>query len=459
MRNTAIFLSLIGGSSAALSDLSGVFGENVYARLWRTALSGPPTYDDERGWPHYTQGAHNNTPELGVLTGTYGKESARAWISGFFPDSMWQAYRRRRDLSDGVAFPCEPSPENWLAMAKAWTDPLQTNINLTSTHDLGFMAKPFESAMAVEYSNEYLPVVQNMSVNLAARFHPAAGVIRSWDCNNSSSYSWCSHDDSLLVIIDNMMNLALLARSASNYTHNSTHLDIAREHADKTIQNHVRSDGSSFHVCDYSETNGDLYLCRTAQGLADNSTWARGQAWGIYGFAEFYSLTGEQRYLDTARRMADWFIEHLPADGLPFWDFDAEFVPDVTPRDTSAAAVAASGMILLQEQIDLRSKHSQRHDKPRHDYRAAAEKLLEASVALALAGEVTFANLPPRGAETFVDTPANTTESRGFESILMHGTSNNNPRADDLIYDSGLTYGDFYFVEAGNRLLENRGPC
>lgn len=450
---TACALCLLGGASATSSKLSTVFDENVYARLWRTALSGPPAYNDEQGWPHYTEGAHNNTPRHAVVPGAYTEESASAWISGFFPDALWQTYRRRRDLTDRDAFPCEPSPEHWLAMAKAWTDPLQTNVDLTWTHDLGFLAKPFESAMAIEQSADYLPVIRNMSLNLAARFEPEAGVIKSWDCNNSSSSSWCSHEDSVLVIIDNMMNLALLARGASTYAHNSTLLDIAYGHADKTIESHVRPDGSSFHVCDYSGTTGDVYLCRTAQGLADNSTWARGQAWGIYGFVEFYSLTGKREYLETSKRMADWFIEHLPADGLPFWDFNAAYIPNLTPRDSSAAAIAASGMILLQEQID----HLGQKDRPRHNYKTAAEDLLEASVALALAGKISFANMPPRGADTFIDTPANTIVSEGFESILLHGTSHNNPQQDTGNYDTGLSYGDFYFVESGNRLLEYSG--
>ena len=153
--------------------------------------------------------------------------------------------------------------------------------------------------------------------------------------------------------------------------------------------------------------------------------------------------------------MADWFIEHLPDDGLPFWDFDAEYIPNVTPRDSSAATVAASGMILLQEQIDKSkgrrtARSHQRHQK----YLKAAHRLLKASIKLALAGEITFAESAPLGGKTDIDTPANTDVSRGFESILMHATSNNNPGADPKNFDSGLSYGDFYLVEAGNRLLE-----
>lgn len=424
-----------------------LYGENISARLWRTALTGPPHSGSEDGWPHYTQGAHNNTPPSATAAGVYVKTEASGWTSGFFPDALWQIYRRRSQSTE-APFPGEPSREEWLSMAQAWTAPLNTNSNLTSTHDLGFLAKPLESAMQVS-GDDWLPVLQNMSLNLGNRFEPGAGVIRSWDCGPNSVTSWCSHEDSVLVIIDNMMNLALLARSASEYTHNATLLALARSHADMTMLHHVREDGSSFHVCDYSATTGEVYVCRTAQGLADDSTWARGQAWGLYGFAEFFSLTGDMAYLETSISMANWFVDHLPEDGLPFWDFSADPIPNVTPRDSSAAAIAASGLLLLQEQLDACG-----YLGAKHDYKAAAVQLLNACTVLALAGEIGFSDLPSLGADTDLDTPANTPVSRGFEAILLHGTSNNNPMVDSKIFDIGLSYGDFYLIEASNRLLE-----
>ena len=453
MHSTLLALCLVQGSAAISNEIAPIFAENVYARFWRTAEIGPPVLGDTHGWPHYTQGAYNNTPQENVEPSTYVNTPAAGWTSGFFADSLWQAYRQRASLTSREAFENEPSLEEWESMAEAWTEPLTTNINLTDTHDLGFLAKPFESAMQIQGNDRYLPVLQNMSLNLAARYEPGAGVIRSWDCANSSTGSWCSHSDSVLVIIDNMMNLALLARSASTYTGNSTLLNIAISHADKTMEHHVRKDGSSYHVCDYSATTGEVYFCRTAQGLADDSTWARGQAWGIYGFAEFYSLTGNKAYLETAKRMADWFIEHLPQDGLPFWDFDAPYVPDVTPRDSSAATIAASGMILLEELIN-KGRRERYHSHRRYNYQTAARKLLASSVKLALAGEITFAENAPLGAATYIDTPARTDCSKGFESILMHATGNNNPAEARKNFDSGLSYGDFYLVEAANRLLE-----
>ncbi|VUC33720.1 unnamed protein product [Clonostachys rosea] len=447
---TSFILFLLVSSCARAhpaNELAKIFDENIYARLWRTALTGPPQSGSESGWPHYTQGAYNNTPASSISAGVYVNAQASGWTSGFFPDALWQTYRRRRDLSSH-SYAKEPSLDEWLSMAQAWTEPLKSNTNLTSTHDLGFLAKPFESALQITGTDEYLPELRNMSINLANRFVPGAGIIRSWNCGDYVSLR-CSHEDSVLVIIDNMMNLALLARSASDYTHNTTLLDIAKSHADKTMVNHVRPDGSSFHVCDYSATTGDVYLCRTAQGLADDSTWSRGQAWGIYGFAEFYSLTKDVAYLETAIRMANWFIENLPEDSLPFWDFNAEQIPNETPRDSSAAAIAASGLLLLQEQIRLSG-----YQGTKYDYHAEAVRLLKASIKFAFAGAISFSDMTELGAETFIDTPANTPETKGFEGILLHATSNNNPKVPSRNFDTGLSYGDFYLVEAGNRLLE-----
>jgi hypothetical protein len=198
-----ILLGLVKASWAKSNIHAPIFAENIFARLWRTALTGPPSLGDTQGWPHYTQGAHNNTPQDDILPGTYVDTAASGWTSGFFADALWQAYRRRTELTHRDHFVGEPTAEEWLAMAEARTEPLVTNINLTDTHDLGFLAKPFESAMQIQGNDHYLPVLQNMSLNLAARFEPSAGVIRSWDCVSGGQP--CAHEDSVLVIIDNMM--------------------------------------------------------------------------------------------------------------------------------------------------------------------------------------------------------------------------------------------------------------
>lgn len=420
----------------------------------------------------YTYGAHDNIPPSDTIPGTYVKTTASGWTAGFFPDSIWHMYHRAKQTRPSHrqdATSSGPTPDEWLTLAHQWTAPLTSNANLTTTHDLGFLAKPFESALRFNNETHYLPILAQMSSSLAARFVPEAGVIRSWDNKNTSFSQNASHQDSVLVTIDNMMNLALLARSAAEYTGNATMLEMAISHANRTRDHHFRPDGSTFHVCDYSGTTGDLYLCRTAQGLADNSTWARGQAWGIYGFAEMYSFVQDPSYLATAVKAADWFLDHLPEDGVPFWDFDAPRIPDVTPRDSSAAMIAASGMILLQDQIDRTSSRGPAKDgrgerrSRRRNYPDAAIKLLHDTLDLTLAGQIGYADIDKQhpastlGATTDPTTPANTSVSRGFEAILMHATANNNPSAgDERNFDTGLLYGDYYLIEAGDRLGYNK---
>lgn len=452
------FLHLVQSRSITAQNPAhpALFDENIQARIWRTALTGPPEIDSDNGWPQYTQGQNTPPPPHNEDPGTYVNTAADGWTAGFFPDMLWQTYHRRKNLMRASKYANQPDFDTWLSYAKQWTDPLIINRNLTSTHDLGFLAKPFESALRLDHEEKWLPILRRMSYNLASRFVPAAGVIRSWDTDDSYFGTAGSHDDSCLVIIDNMMNLALLAHSAFEYTHNETLLDIAISHANRTRDSHVRADGSTYHLCDFSANTGELYLCRTAQGLADNSTWARGQAWAIYGFAQMYSFTHDESYLETAMRAADWYIEHLPEDGLPFWDFNSPSIPSVTPRDSSSATITASGLLILQNEID---KSHRKHET--HNYTDAAIQLLDNAIKLSLAGEIFFEDIDPRnpsatlGAVTDVATPANTSASDGFESLLLHGTANKNPDAGDgTSYDTGLVYGDYYLVEAGNRLLE-----
>ncbi|KAI5357775.1 putative six-hairpin glycosidase superfamily [Septoria linicola] len=287
-----------------------LYDENIAARIWRTALRGAPE-EGGNGWPMYTHGAHNNTRVLqddpDHKPGAYVYTSASGWTAGFFPNSLWQLYHRKKNLlphSSGSSH--GPSLEEWLSVAQAWTDPLITNQNLTTIHDIGFLANPFGSALHFNNETKWLPILSQMSTNLASRYVPSAGVLRSWDNKNSSFSQNASHSDSVLVIIDNMMNLPLLARSAATYSGNKTLLDIAISHADQTMKHHIRDDGSTYHVCDYSATTGELYLCRTAQGLADEKI---------------------------AMKVADWFLEHLPDDGVPYWDFSVvDPQAGITPR-------------------------------------------------------------------------------------------------------------------------------
>jgi hypothetical protein len=376
-----------------------------------------------------------------------------------FCSGLWMLYDQQKNLCPSFSndsSSAAPSASTWLSLTQTWTNSLLSNVNLTTTHDIGFLSEPFQSASTLRSNASfYTPILSQMASNLAARYVPTPGVIRCWNDPGS-------HNDSVLVIIDSVMNLPLLVRSAQNYTGNNTLIDpIVMTHIDRLQRNNMRKDGSTFHVCDYSATSGDLYLCRTQQGLSDNSTWARGQAWAIHDFTELYDLLGNQTYLDTARRAADWFIDHLPRtaeDGtleVPYWDFDAPYEPATTPRDVSAGMIAASGLLSLAQHNPI----SQDTSPPTlNKYSIAAIQLLNSAASLALATPISFseASTPAQGVQTNLTTSPTNTDTRQFESVFMHSTVNGHPGTvpgSGGNYDTGLIYADTYAIEAINKLL------
>jgi hypothetical protein len=179
--------------------------------------------------------------------------------------------------------------------------------------------------------------------SLSSRFKPKAGILQSWNTNDR----WqCP------VIIDNMMNLEMLFE-ATKISGDSTYYTIAKTHANTTMRNHFRDDFSSFHVLDYDIDTGKILKRNTAQGYKDESAWARGQAWGLYGYVVMYRETKEVKYLEQANSIANFINNHknLPEDKIPYWDYDAP-VTNKTPRDVSAAAITASALYELSTYVD-----------------------------------------------------------------------------------------------------------
>jgi len=240
--------------------------------------------------------------------------------------------------------------------------------------------------------------------SLSTRFNPQAGLIRSWDFGK-----W-----QYPVIIDNMMNLELLVW-AGHATGDSNLCDIAVRHADKTLQNHFRADGSCFHLVDYNPTNGTVLKRQTVQGAADTSAWARGQAWALYGYTTMYRETRRPEFLAQAGRVARFIMKNprLPADKIPYWDFDAPDIPNA-PRDASAAAVMASALIELSTFED--------GDFARQCEQLARQQLLSLS--------------SPR----YLAEPG---QNGGF--LLKHSVGNSPAKSE---VDVPLNYADYYFLES-----------
>lgn len=253
---------------------------------------------------------------------SFTTSSSEWWCSGFYPGTLLYLYEETEDSS-------------LLQEANRMLTLLEKEQYNTSTHDLGFMMYcSFGNANRLNPQAAYTDILINSARSLATRFSPTTGCIRSWD----------SKPEDFIVIIDNMMNLELLFW-ATKATGDSSFYNIAVTHANTTLENHFRSDNSSYHVLNYDST-GAVKQKKTAQGLHDESAWARGQAWGLYGYTATYRETKDEKYLEQAVKIADFILSHpnLPEDKIPLWDFDAE--KDAL-RDASAAAIMASALIEL----------------------------------------------------------------------------------------------------------------
>ena len=281
------------------------------------------------------------TDEKGQMKATHKYE----WTSGFFPGVLWYAYEGTKDPMLRTE-------------AVKWTEKLSDLQYFTEHHDLGFMMYcSYGNAYRLTGNEQYKNVLIQTAKSLCTRYSAKTGSIRSWNLFGSwdgkGKYRYP-------VIIDNMMNLELLF-FASKATGDDRYKNIAVLHADNVLKNQVRPDFSCYHVVCYDPENGKVLSRETAQGYANNSTWSRGQAWGIYGFTMTYRETKEKRFLTAAQKMADFYLDNkeLPSDKVPYWDFNANdngFQPSVksgalkTPvkyRDASAAAVTASALIEL----------------------------------------------------------------------------------------------------------------
>ena len=315
------------------------------------------------------------------------------WTSGFFPGSLWYIYEYTKDTT-------------MLNYAQKFSKRIENEKFTTNNHDVGFMIYcSFGNGYRITIEQTYPEVITTASNSLLTRYRPEINSIQSWD--KSDLYN-CP------VIIDNMMNLEMLFW-ASKFSKDSKYKDVAVNHANSTIKNHFRKDFSSYHVIDYDLTDGHIIKKVTNQGCADASAWARGQAWGLYGFTVCYRETKDKRYLEQAKKIATFILNHpnLPADKIPYWDFNAPKIPN-EPRDASSAAIIASALIELSGYVGKQNAVT---------YISVAEKILRN-----LASPAYLAKYGTNG---------------GF--LLMHNVGNV-PKNYEI--DCALCYSDYYFLEA-----------
>jgi len=341
-------------------------------------------------------------------SGTLVTSDAGWWTSGFYPATLFYLYSDSRDtalLNEG---------QRRLKL-------LEKEQYNKGTHDLGFMLYcPYGDLLKlIHHSRLREPeapidsVLMNSARSLSTRFNPTVGCIRSWD-----SKPW-----NYPVIIDNMMNLELLFW-ATKESGDSSFYRIAVTHANTTMRNHFRPDYSSYHVVDYDTATGQVLARKTAQGFADSSAWARGQSWALYGYTMVYRYTHDPKYLEQAVHIADYILGRLPADKIPYWDYDAPGGPRVL-RDVSAGSILASGLIELSRETPSAEKGLV--------YLSVAEQIM-----VSLSSGTYHAVVGANG---------------GF--LLMHSVGNLPGRSE---VDAPLSYADYYFIEAMLRYKELEHP-
>jgi unsaturated chondroitin disaccharide hydrolase len=251
------------------------------------------------------------------------------WTPGFWVGLLWlayqqtgeQVYRRRAE-----------------ALIPTFSARLDAGGAGTDTHDLGFLyTLSCVAAWRLTGSAPARHLTVRAADALAARYWPAARIVQAWR-------SLDDPDERGRFIIDSAMNMPLLLFAAKE-TGRREYRDIAVNHLDQCVRLLVRPNGSTAHTCYVDVETGKPLRVRTHQGLADESCWARGQAWGTYGFALAYRYTGEERFREAARALGKYFVAHLLPDGTCAWDLDLR--ADNSERDTSAIAIAASGLCEL----------------------------------------------------------------------------------------------------------------
>lgn len=336
--------------------------------------------------PDITQFPQSTKPD-----GTPNNRQSNWWCSGFFGGSLWYLFEYTKDTI-------------WKNAADKWTMAVEKEKLNTKTHDLGFMLFcPFGNGYRLTKNTTYLEPLITGANSLASRFNPAYGLIKSWEVHDNCTYP---------VIIDNMMNLEFLLW-ASKQTNDKKFYNIAVTHANNTLQNHFRKDNSSYHVVCY-EPGPTVFRKKTHQGAADSSAWARGQAWGMYGYTMMYRETKDKKYLAQAEAIAKLIMTHpnLPTDKIPYWDFNAPNIPN-EERDASAAAIIASALLEM-------STYSAQHKKL---YFSFAEQILQTLSSDAYTAKV----------------------GQNNHFILMHSVGNKPVKSE---VNTPIVYADYYYLEA-----------
>ena len=321
------------------------------------------------------------------------------WTSGFWPGTLWYLYEATKS-------------EKWKLEADRFSRVL-TPLSMMPAidHDLGFMIfNSFGNGYRLTGNPEYKSIILRTADTLATLFNPNVGTILSWP-RPVPNMEWPQHN----TIMDNMINLELLFWASKNGGSQKLY-DIAVKHAETTMRNQFRPDFTSYHVVVYDKNTGRKIKAVTHQGYGDETMWARGQSWAIYGYTMCYRETKNPAFLDFAQKVSDVYLEKLPSDLIPYWDFNDPDIPNA-PRDASAAAVTASALLELSTLVPEKTKALM--------YRSKAEKMLE-----------------ELSSDRYLSKDKNS-------AFLLHSTGH---KPNNSEVDASIIYADYYYIEALIRL-------
>ena len=387
-----IYLVLIASSCAQSNKTTGMIEDNFSFAAQQLNFAFTEIEKVKAGFTEQQKGQMLVSPRNIEPDGSLRLVASRDWTSGFFPGILWYMYEYTQDAY-------------WKQKAESFTQPLEREKINGGTHDMGFkIFCSFGKGYRLTNNQEYKKIILEAAYTLTTRFKPNVGCIRSWDHNQDK---WqCP------VIIDNMMNLELLFW-AFKESKDSTFYRIAVSHAATTLKNHFRPDNSSYHVVDYDTLTGQILNKHTHQGYSHESAWSRGQAWGLYGYTMTYRETRMPEFLEQAKKIANYMFTHknIPADLIPYWDFNAPNIPN-EPRDVSAATISASALYELSLYDNANAAQ----------YRQWADAILE--------------NLTK-------NYRAKLQADRGF--LLLHSTGSA-PHKSEI--DVPIIYADYFFIEA-----------
>lgn len=473
--------SKVQGSTSIRGEVSALFEDNITAKIIKAAVNGLvdnvspmtitkcvriliSTQDPPVAYPEYV-------PQTGPDQGKYVLREADFWTCGFFPGSVYLLVERL--VSFPQAIPCAQKQlllEKLLSLGNSWAEPIHDMAHRTDTHDMSFMIQPsMRVRWEVLHDKRALDAIVTAARALHTRSNKTIGAIRSWDILSQQGVDISSPTDDFLVIIDSMCNLDLLYY-ASAYTGQTELRDAATAHARTLIESHLRPEKdprgdkrmfSTRHVVNFNPKTGAIKERRTGQGYHADSTWARGQAWGILGYAQTYLWTADVEFLETAMALADYFILRLEQSPscvetevvkgsqavgryVSLWDFDAPILDKARPlRDSSASVIAANGMLVLSQGL-----LGLGHDDQARRFRDMAITIVKDTLDFSLAPEKTRTVI-------FGDEVATEEVDSGcrFDAILRNATANYNAIDHKRYWDHGLVYADYYLIEFGNKLL------